>query len=112
MQKDNDFRHFNLMSSGPIETAIPTPIQPWQNARTPSAKDICVQMCNQVEYMSHAHYTSTKAELAEYHHQNLFSPPEVTRIQAIKNEQLKVALAWQRLRVVSSPSCGECRQRQ
>jgi len=72
-----------------FETAIPTPLQPWQNARTPYAKDICAQMCDQVEYMSHAHHTSTKAKLAEYHHQSLFSPPEVTLIQAIKNEQLK-----------------------
>ena len=72
-----------------FKTAIPTPLQPWQNVRTPSAQDICAQMYNQVEYMSHAHHTFTKAEVAEYHHQSLFSPPEVTLIQAIKNEQLK-----------------------
>ena len=36
-----------------------------------------------------AYQTSTKAELAQYHHQSLFSPPETTVINAINNDQLR-----------------------
>ena len=39
-------------------------------------------------YAYHAHTTSSKAELAQFYHQSLFSPPEVTLIKAMKNQQL------------------------
>ena len=64
----------HLQPTPGFETAIPMQLQPWQNLRTSSAQDICAQMRDQVEYMTHAQHTSTKAELAEYHHQSLFSP--------------------------------------
>ncbi len=35
-----------------------------------------------------AYSTSTSAELAQYHHQSLFSPPTSTILKAIKNNQL------------------------
>ncbi len=41
-----------------------------------------------IAFAAHAHKTSTKAELVQYHHQSLFSPPAATIIKAIKNNQL------------------------
>ncbi len=38
---------------------------------------------------NHAHVTSTKGELAQFHHQTLFSPPAATILKAIKNKQLR-----------------------
>ena len=40
------------------------------------------------EFTQNAHATTTKEELAQYHHQSLFSPPITTIKKAIENEQL------------------------
>ena len=45
---------------------------------------------NPVENVAnHVQQTTSKAELAQFHHQSLFSPPVVTLQNAIKNNQLK-----------------------
>jgi hypothetical protein len=41
-----------------------------------------------IAFAFHAHETSTQGELAQYHHQSLFSPPTVTVVNAVKNQQL------------------------
>ena len=41
-----------------------------------------------IAFAFHAHETSTQSELAQYHHQSLFSPPTVTVLNAVKNQQL------------------------
>ncbi len=41
-----------------------------------------------IAFAAHAHETSTKAELIQYHHQSLFSPPVATITKALKNNQL------------------------
>ena len=41
-----------------------------------------------IHYANHAHHTSTRAELAEFHHQSLLSPPTTTILKALKNNQL------------------------
>ena len=43
---------------------------------------------SEFEFAHNAHETTTKAELAKYHHQSLFSPPVVTITKAIKNYHL------------------------
>ena len=42
-----------------------------------------------LEFAHNAHATTTKAELAQYYHQSLCSPPVVTIEKAIDNDQLK-----------------------
>ncbi len=37
---------------------------------------------------NHVHHTSTKAEMVQFYHQSLFSPPVVTLLKAVNNEQL------------------------
>ena len=43
---------------------------------------------SEFEFAKNPHETTTKAELAQYHHPSLFSPPVVTIINAIENDQL------------------------
>ena len=42
-----------------------------------------------IYYANHAHQTSTKAELAQFHHQSLFSPPTTTILKGLNNNQLQ-----------------------
>jgi len=55
----------------------------------PNQQSVCQSMLATVHQMHHAHDTSTKAKLAEYHHQSLFSPPPPTLVKAIQNKQLE-----------------------
>ena len=41
-----------------------------------------------IHYANNSHQTSTRAELAQFHHQSLFSPPTTTILKALKNNQL------------------------
>ena len=43
---------------------------------------------SEFEFAQKSHKTTTKAELAQYHHQSLFSPPVVTITNVIENDQL------------------------
>ena len=44
---------------------------------------------SEFEFAQNNHATKTKAELAQFHHQSLFSPPTATIKKAIYNDQLK-----------------------
>ena len=43
---------------------------------------------SEFEFTQNSHETTTKAELSQYHHQSLSSPPVVTITNAIENDQL------------------------
>ena len=43
---------------------------------------------NRTEQVHHEHQSSTRAEIAQFYHQSLFSPPVVTLRKAIDNKQL------------------------
>ena len=47
-----------------------------------------VSKASEFKFGQNAHETTTKAELAQFHHQLLFSPPIKTIVSAIENDQL------------------------
>ena len=44
---------------------------------------------SEFEFAHNTHETTTRAEVAQYYHQSLFSPPITTIKKAIDNDQLK-----------------------
>ena len=48
-----------------------------------------MSVASEFEFTQNAHETTPKAEVAQYHHHYLFSPPITTIKKAIENDQLK-----------------------
>ena len=51
---------------------------------------------SEFEFAQNAHETTTKAELAQYHHQSLFSTLVVTITNAIENDQINSFLGLEK----------------
>ena len=74
-----------MMPLSETQPAQPVPVTPLVMYHVPTPKGTQQATI----HLAHSAYTTTsKAELAQYHHQSLFSPPPSTVLKAIQNNQL------------------------